>query len=605
MTAQASALPSSWRSIGRSLRMGHRAEPRLLVVAFVTTVAAALPDALFALGIAKLAEAVVAAEPEAILLSACAVGALATGTWLLNVLSERVNQRLADRASVPMEAHAARMMSSATTIEHHERPDFADLLALLRDAVAALSGLYQSLFSTVGAFVRLLLTLGLLMSVDPVLGLLGLCAVPIVLATNWRGGVEKSVEEAGAQHDRLARHLFLLGTTPEPAKEVRIAGVRRRLRDDRRAAWLRRYRPLARTRWASAAWQAGAVAVFGLAFVAAVWWAASDGGSSVGPTLVVLVAGSRLSAYVGQTVGEIHLFRTIWLDVSRRLTWLEDFAEASAGPADVPAPVTMRRGIAFENVSFRYPGTNRLVLDGVSVDLPAGAVIALVGENGAGKSSLVKLLCRFYAPSYGRIAVDGADLARIAAPAWRERLSGAFQDFCRFEFRVREAVGVGDLARFEDRSTSERAVEQTIQRAIHQAGAVDVVADLDDGLDTQLGATWPGGVELSHGQWQKLALARGFMRTAPLVLVLDEPTSALDAETEHALFEGFATAARARKDGRITLLVSHRFSTVRMADLIIVLDGGRVVEQGTHDELMRRRGTYADLYTLQASAYER
>ena len=230
-------------------------------------------------------------------------------------------------------------------------------------------------------------------------------------------------------------------------------------------------------------------------------------------------------------------------------------------------------------------------------------MVAIVGENGAGKTTLVKLLCRLYQPTSGRILVDGLELARMPADAWRSRLAGAFQDFFRFEFRARHTVGVGDLPRLDD--------EPAVVAAVDRAGADDVVARLAAGLETQLGPTWPDGVEVSFGQWQKLALARGFMRDRPLLLVLDEPTAALDAETEHALFERYAAAARGgksngaaeRTDGRITILVSHRFSTVRMADLIVVLDGSRVVEVGAHEELVAKGGKYAELYGIQAAAY--
>jgi len=248
-------------------------------------------------------------------------------------------------------------------------------------------------------------------------------------------------------------------------------------------------------------------------------------------------------------------------------------------------------------VSFAYPGTSRLVLDDVCLMLPAGAVVAIVGENGAGKTTLVKLLAKLYEPSSGSILVDETPLARIPAGEWRACLAGAFQDFFRFEFTARQTVGLGDVARLHD--------EPAVLTAVDRAGAGEVVARLHSGLNTQLGPTWPSGVDLSFGQWQKLALARGFMRDEPLLLALDEPTAALDAETEHALFERFAAAARTNKNasGRITILVSHRFSTVRMADLIVVLDGARMVEAGSHEELMAKGGQYAELYAIQAAAY--
>jgi len=310
--------------------------------------------------------------------------------------------------------------------------------------------------------------------------------------------------------------------------------------------------------------------------------------------LLVLAAGSRLSAYIGATVGELGFLRGFWMYGSIRLAWLEDYAASFAAVADRPVPETLQRGITLDHVSFAYPGTTKLVLDDVSLTLPAGSVVAVVGENGAGKTTLVKLLAKMYEPSSGTILIDDTPLARMPAEAWRARLAGAFQDFFRFEFRALQTVGLGDVPRVDD--------EPAVAAAIARAGADDVVSRLPAGLGTQLGPTWPGGVDVSFGQWQKLALARGFMRERPLLLVLDEPTAALDAETEHALFERYAAGARANRN-TITLLVSHRFSTVRMADLIVVLDGARVVEVGTHEELIARAGHYADLYAIQAAAY--
>jgi ATP-binding cassette subfamily B protein len=337
-------------------------------------------------------------------------------------------------------------------------------------------------------------------------------------------------------------------------------------------------------------------AIFGAAYVGAIVFVASYLHAPAASVLLVLAAASRLSAYIGATVSEVGFLRGFWMDGARRLAWLEDYTAAVARSGDAPAPSRLARGITLDRVSFSYPGTSRLVLDDVSLTLPAGSVVALVGENGAGKSTLVKLLTRMYEPTSGTIAADGVPLGDVPAPAWRARLSGAFQDFYRFEFTARQCVGIGDLPRMGD--------DDAVRAAVDRAGAADVVAGLPSNLDTQLGPSWPDGVDVSFGQWQKLALARGFMRDDPLLLVLDEPTAALDAETEHALFERYAASAKSlTASGRVTLLVSHRFSTVRMADLIVVLDGARMVEFGTHDDLIARKGQYADLYRIQAAAY--
>jgi ATP-binding cassette, subfamily B, bacterial len=467
---------------------------------------------------------------------------------------------------------------------------------VLRDQVFALDHLFMSIFSTLGWVLRLAVTVVLLGSVHPALVLLVVFAIPTVMSASWRPAVERAAEERGASHNRLARHLFVLGTTAPPGKEVRVTGVGPALVTQRRAAWEEWYGPVARARWMSAVWHTLAWTVFGAAYVGAIVFVAEGLNAKPAAVILVLVAGSRLSQYVGATVGEIGFLRGIWLDSSRRLVWLEDYAAAADAHADRAVPERLTTGIHFDHVSFRYPGTERLVLEDVSLDLPAGAVVAIVGENGAGKTTLVKLVCKLYAPTSGRIEVDGEDLTEFPADEWRTRLAGAFQDFFRFEFRAHDTVGLGDLDRLD-----ERAVVET---AVGRAGADDVIERLALGLDTQLGPTWDEGVEVSFGQWQKLALARGFMRDEPLVLVLDEPTAALDAETEHALFERYATASRtADINGRVTILVSHRFSTVRMADLIVVLDGAHVVEVGSHTDLMARHGTYAELYQIQADAF--
>jgi ATP-binding cassette, subfamily B, bacterial len=593
MNGSPDRLPPALASMWRLLRLGYQHEPGLLLFALSLALLAALPDALLALWLARLGEGVLRGDQLLLVSAALGLGLSTAATWVLGVISTRVQRRFRDRLTIALEAHVARLQASLATIAHHERPEYLDRLSVLRDQVFVLDHMFMSVFSTCGWLLRLAVVLGLLVRVHPALLLLAAAAAPAVLTSAWRPGVERAAEERAAQDGRLARHLFATATAAPPGKEVRVTRIGARLLRERRAAWERAYTPVAAARWASAAWHALAWALFGLAYVGAIAFVSWGLGAPAGDVLLVLAAGARLSSYVGATVGEIGFLRGIWLDGARRLAWLEDYAASFAASADQEAPARLGTGIRLDQVSFAYPGTERRVLEGVDLALPAGSVVALVGDNGAGKTTLIKLLCKLYEPTAGRILVDGVPLARMRADAWRSRLAGGFQDFFRFELLAQQSVGVGDLPRVEDRPA--------VTAAVGRGGADDVVARFPNGLGTQLGPTWPGGVEVSFGQWQKLALARGFMREQPLLLVLDEPTAALDPETEHALFERYAAASRG--DGRVTLLVSHRFSTVRMADLIVVLDGSRVREVGSHEELMARGGQYAELYRIQAAGY--
>ncbi|HEY0518759.1 MAG TPA: ABC transporter ATP-binding protein, partial [Ilumatobacteraceae bacterium] len=573
-----------------------RAEPRLLMLSLGLALLMMLPDALLALWLKFLVDGVVNGHRTRVTVAGVGLAVSVTATWYLSLLSQRVQRRFRDRVAIALESHVAHLQASVPTIEHHERPEYLDRLAMLRDQVFALDHMFMSLFSTLGWLFRLAITAVLLGSIHPALVLLLLFALPAFWVSTWRPAVERRVEESVIANNRLARHLFVLGTTAPPAKEVRVTNTGDWLVRERRAAWQRYYDPVSKVRWVTAAWHTAAWALFSGAYVAAVVYVATGLDRGVGDVVLVLAAGTRLARYVGATAGELGFLRGFWLDSSRRLTWLEDYAAAIDSSATASAPETLKDGITFDHVSFRYPGTDHLVLDDITLRLPAGAVVAIVGENGAGKSTMVKLLARMYAPTSGRITVDGTDLADIVTAEWRDRLAGAFQDFYRFELHAQQTVGVGDLPRIEDRGATNSAVDR--------AGAHDVIDRLAYGLETQLGPSWDEGAEVSFGQWQKLALARGFMRDAPLLLILDEPTAALDAETEHALFERFAAASRVDADtGRVTVLVSHRFSTVRMADLIVVMDGARVVEFGSHDELMARNGQYAELFRIQAAAY--
>ena len=592
----AGPMPAAAPAMVRVVRLGYRAEPRLLLASLGMTLLQALPDGLVALWLALITDGLVHHDQARLLVGALGLAASATLMWALQVTLSRTIRRLGDRLNIMFQGYVARLQAEVATVEHHERPAYLDRIAVLRTGVFALDHLFASMFTMVGWLVRLVFVSVLLAAIHPALLLLLPAAVPLFLVAGWRPKVEKRAEEKVASDARLGRHLFQVATTAPPGKEIRVTGNQRDLVERRRDAWARFFALVKVTQLVTAAWTAAAWTVFALAFVAAVAWVSTRLDAGPGSVVLVLTAGGRLSAYVGSAVGELGFLRGIWLDSAQRLAWLEDFAAAQNLHTDLPAPDRLERGIAFEAVSFVYPGTTRAVLEDVDLLLPAGSVVAVVGENGAGKSTLVKLLARMYAPTSGRLTADGVDIGRMDVVQWRERLSGAFQDFARLEFVAATTVGLGDQPRREDRAA--------VGAAVDRAGATPVVDELRYGLDTQLGPSWDDGVDVSFGQWQKLALARGYMRPDPVLLMLDEPTAALDAETEHALFERFAVGAREVNDnGRVTVLVSHRFSTVRMADLIVVLDGARVVEVGSHAELMALNGTYAELYSIQASSY--
>ena len=260
-------------------------------------------------------------------------------------------------------------------------------------------------------------------------------------------------------------------------------------------------------------------------------------------------------------------------------------------PAPAPAPDPAPSGLDLRDVGFRYPGTDRWALRHVTLSIPKGESLALVGENGAGKTTLIKLVTRLYEPTEGTITLDGRPLHDWDREALLGRFGVLFQDFNQYQFKLRDNVALGNVEHLED--------EPRIARAVERGGAGELVASLPGGLDASLGRWFKDGTELSGGQWQKVALSRAFMREEADILVLDEPTAALDAEAEHAVFERFHELAK----GRTTIVISHRFPTVRMAHRIVVLEKGTVVEEGTHAELVAKGGKYAHMFALQAEGY--
>jgi ATP-binding cassette subfamily B protein len=391
---------------------------------------------------------------------------------------------------------------------------------------------------------------------------------------------------------RAMRYFARVVTTAAHAKEVRLFGLGPFFEGRYADAAGRFHRESASARRRLARPSFAAALAFGAVFGFALWWVAGRaavGALGLGDVVLLLQGVNLLAGRLGSSaqmtslvVGHLAVFDQFFRFLDHRP------AMAVATPGR-PVPRPLREGIVFEKVSYRYPdGT--LALDDVSLSVRPGERVALVGENGAGKSTLVKLLCRLYDPTEGRVLVDGTDLRELDLTAWRLAIGAVFQDFGRYQLTVAENVALGRIDALVDRAALERA-----------AAAAGLDAHLDrlaGGLDTQLGVEL-GGVDLSGGQWQTLGIARALVRDADL-LILDEPTAALDPRAEQALFGRFAELSA----GRTTLLVTHRLGSVRMADRVLVLKGGRLVENGSHAELLERGGEYAALWRMQAEQYQ-
>jgi ATP-binding cassette subfamily B protein len=492
------------------------------------------------------------------------------------------------------------LMSSIETLDHHEDPKLLDKLQAFRDWSGDIGRTLNAMLNGLGTLAWSTTTVVVAVTADWRLLVLAVLGVPRLVVVPWTVRWDKAAEESGSPPRRLADRLVDLSHDPDAGAEARVFGLRpimlRRLTQSLQA-W--QGPDVRRIRNHAALDLANGVLYFGSATAIIGWILADALEGRVSITAVTIAVTSlnslqQVSSYIASTVK--------WVAEEARsavrFVWLRGYAAEvrARHTGSVPAPHRLRSGIRLEQLRFRYTGAADDALAGLDVELPAGTVVAVVGDNGAGKSTLVKLLTGMYRPTGGRILVDGVDLASIDLTGWRERCSGAFQDHADFEFTAQETVGIGDVARV--------GKEAEVRAALDAGAASEVLTALPEGLQTQLGSRWAAGVDLSGGQWQRLAIARGMMRPDPLLLVLDEPTSALDAPTEHALFDRYAaTAEQARRRGAVTLLVTHRFSTVAAADLVLVMDRGRIVETGSHTDLIEASGTYAELYELQARGY--
>lgn len=597
-------LPGLGRTLAFTFGIAVRSHPVLTVGTLLLVPAGWAVGSLQALWLKQLVDGAVSGAAGTVVLAVSLLALTNLLGWASGTIGGRLGQTFQEKAGVVLEQRLIETSAGMSGIEHLERPDYLDRLDPLRKEAWIVHWTFEALAETVGAVAQTILTMVLLASIHPALLLLPVFGVPSILVARRAAQREQIAKERTGEARRRQRHLVNLGSGAAPGKEIRVFGLGPRIMELSREAWHGEHADRIRVEWAAAREKLLATLAMAVGFTGAlllVGHGVVTGQATVGDLALAVMLSATMSGNLGAVVG-----MTQWLvgclAVGSRFLWLHDRAQLDQSRHTVaedkpkPAPSTLHSGLSLRGLSFRYPGTDRPVFDKVNLDLPAGSVTALVGENGAGKTTLVKLLCGMYRPDDGAVMVDDSDLRTIDLNDWRQRCTGAFQDHAQFELTLREAITIGDLRRIDD--------DEAATRALAAAGATRLLDTVPHGLDTQLGTTWSGGVALSGGQWQQVALARGLIRERPLLTVLDEPTSALDAHTEDALFTSYATLARQRRaDGGITLLVSHRFSTVRAADHIVVLDQGHIIEQGDHESLLRESGRYAEMYRIQAQAY--
>jgi ATP-binding cassette, subfamily B, bacterial len=590
--------PRAERRLGLVFGMAWQADPVLFVACALTAIGSLAANLMYPIGFGVLVDGAITDHGSRIVIGAAVVTLALPCSYAFQAVGSSLGIKLTDQVSATLGLHIGRLVSSAPFLEHFERPEYLAEIDTLRERHRALAAVPVQSLNLAGSGLLIIGVAVVLAQLWPPLAVVPLFVVAPVVGNRIAARIEKRSDDELAESRRLCGEMFSLVSTPGPAKELRTFGVIGALLDRHACLGEQIDRQELRAARRGAAYKAAGWFLYGLAFVGAIvvlLLRAAHGEVLAGSVVAAIGFMRRAQQHVSRVSVNAGSFATA-MTIADRVLWLEDYVDSALADGTGQVPARLHQGIRLEHVDFRYPGQQDLTLDDVDLVLPAGRIIALVGENGAGKSTLVKLLTGMYQPACGRITVDGTDLAAIEPARWRTATTGAFQDFAQFQTTIGEGVGIGDLPRIDDK--------RAVRRALSRAGAAALADEFPEGLGALLGR-WIGGHSLSTGQWQRVALARGLMRQAPLLVVLDEPTASLDPPTEAALFSRYRDVARrlGRANGTITVLVTHRFSSAHMADQIIVMDHGHVTEEGDHAELVRRKGTYAELFTLQMAGY--
>jgi len=568
-----------------------------LAIAGLTALVGVLPAAVAWVG-ARIVDAVVSAiasthDPQValryVVIEGLLVAALAIAQRMLSLCQSLLRAQLGQRVNVMI-------LEKALTLElaHFEDADFYDRLTRARrEASSRPLSLVMRTFGLAQNAVSIVSFAVLLARFSPwAVVVLVLAGLPAFLAEAKFSGDAFRLFRWRSPETRMQLYLETVLAREDHAKEVKLFGLGERFLQRYRDIFRRLYHEDRALTVRRDAWGLGLGLIATVTLYGAYAWIAIEAVHSLitlGEMTMYLMLFRQGQAAVSGSLAAIGGMYEDNLYLSTLYEYLETEVPPARGALTRgPQP---EDGVRFENVSFCYPEANEPALIDIDLHLPPGASLALVGENGSGKTTLIKLLTRLYRPTSGRILLDGLDLGEWDADVLRGRIGVIFQDFARYQMQVGENIGAGDEPHFDD---------ETRWRAAAERGqADDFIATLPAGYRTQLGKWFRDGRELSGGQWQKIALSRAFMRTRADILVLDEPTAAMDAQAEADVFEHFRRIAQ----GRITILISHRFSTVRMADQIVVIDRGRIVERGTHQELVALDGRYARLFALQAKGY--